>query len=73
MRDELPIKKTKEMEIIFRWNKTSLPLQRSLGNQSIVTTYKYLGIEIDNKLKFSDSAFAKMKKLQQRMFFYYAN
>jgi hypothetical protein len=30
-----------------------------------VTTNKYLGIKIENKLKFNDCAFAKIKELQE--------
>ena len=35
-----------------------------------VKTYKYLGVEIDDQLKFDKCAASKVKKLQQRMFFF---
>ena len=63
-------KTTKTMDINFRWNKTALPPTKINGESvDTVTTHKYMGIKIDNKLKFNDGALAKTKKLQQRIYF----
>lgn len=60
------------MEIDFRRDKTVLSAININGETvEMVTTYKYLRIEIDNKLNFRDCATSgKLRKLQQRMYFY---
>ena len=67
---EINVKKTKEMVIDFSRNKNTVP-PSLINDQTIerVSTYKYLGVEIDDNLKFDECARNKTKKLQQRLFF----
>ena len=62
--------KTKEMVIDFRRHKSEIP-NSTVNDKTIerVSSYKYLGIEIDDKLKFEICTTSKVTKLQQRMFF----
>ncbi|KAK0146750.1 RNA-directed DNA polymerase from mobile element jockey [Merluccius polli] len=62
--------KTKEMVIDFRRHKSEIP-NSTVNDKTIerVSSYKYLGIEIDDKLKFEICTTSKVNKLQQRMFF----
>lgn len=62
--------KTKEMVIDFRRITEVVP--NTVVNNTVidrVNTYKYLGVEIDDQLRFDKCASVKVKKLQQRMFF----
>ncbi len=57
------IKKTKEMEIDFR-SRTSSPQPTSVKGQIVewASRYKYLGLIIDNKLRFDTHVEAVCKK-----------
>ena len=67
---DINVKKTKEILIDFRKNKTEVPPIIIEGEVvERVTVYKYLGIEINNQLKFDSCAKSKFNKLQQRLFF----
>lgn len=67
---QVNVKKTKEMVIGFSKKGTPRPPSRINGKQiERVSSYKYLGIEIDDRLCFNECAKNKCKKLQQRMFF----
>ena len=67
---ELNVKKTQEMVIDFRRQQSSPGNTVIHGEEvEVVTTYKYLGTIIDNKLTWNDNTEAIVKKCQQRMFF----
>ncbi len=67
---EVNAKKTKDMVIDFSKSKVIVPPSNINGEEiERVTTYKYLGVEIDSQLKFNDLAMSKYRKLQQRLFF----
>lgn len=56
--------------IDFGQNKITVPPCKINGDiAERVSTYKYLGVEIDHQLKFSQLAESKSRKLQQRLFF----
>lgn len=63
-------KKTKEIVIHFSKKENSIP-PSNIHDVKVerVTSYTYLGVEIDNKLTFKECAQSKFKKLQKRMFF----
>ncbi|KAK0146668.1 RNA-directed DNA polymerase from mobile element jockey [Merluccius polli] len=67
---QVNVKKTKEMLIDFS-KKGILVSPSEINGEQIerVSSYKYLGIEIDDKLCFNHCAQTKCKKLQQRMLF----
>nr|AAA83744.1 orf2 [Batrachocottus baicalensis] len=62
--------KTKELVVDFRRGKRSPPLPLSIQGLDIemVTSYKYLGVHLNNKLDWSDHAHALYKKGQSRLF-----
>ena len=63
-------KKTKEMQIDFRRNpKTPAPLVIKGEKIEIVTSYKYLGITLENSLKWTENTLAVQKKASQRLYF----
>lgn len=66
---ELNVSKTKEMIIDFR-NSSSIPNSVNLKGSSVerVTSYKYLGIMIDDKLNWHMHIDSMVKKLNSRMY-----
>ena len=68
---DINVKKTKEILIDFRKNKTEVPPIIIEGEVvERVKVYKYLGIEIDNQLKIALLAKSNYNQLQQRLFFF---
>uniref|UniRef100_A0A9J7XIF0 Reverse transcriptase domain-containing protein n=1 Tax=Cyprinus carpio carpio TaxID=630221 RepID=A0A9J7XIF0_CYPCA len=66
---EINVKKTKEMVINFSKNRMIVPPSNINGELvERVSTYKYLGVEIDSKLTFNECALNKIKKMHQRMY-----
>ena len=64
------VNKTKEMVFDFRKKKSSvMPVVIKDECVETVSVYKYLGVEIDNQLKFYTCTKSKYSKLQQRLFF----
>ncbi len=65
---QVNIKKTKDMEIDFRSSPSS-PQTTSVKGQMVewASSYKYLGLIIDNKLCFDTHVEAVRKKSQQRL------
>ena len=64
------LKKIEEMVIDFSKNKITVPPAKIKGELvERVPSYKNLGVEIDDHLKFSVCAQSKSNKLQQRLFF----
>ena len=62
--------KTKELIFDFRSQPTDIAPVVIDGNIiEQVHTYKYLGVIIDNKLKWDEQASAVSKKINKRMFF----
>ena len=67
---ELNVLKTKELIVDFRKNRPVSEVSIIHGaNVEIVTSYKYLGTIVDDKLKFTENAQAIVKKGQQRLYF----
>ena len=67
---ELNPKKTKEMHIDFRKTATTpAPLTIKGEDIEIVPSYKYLGVIIDNQLKWTENTTALKKKAAQRLYF----
>lgn len=66
---ELNLKKCKEMLIDLRRNKTAVPLTK-IGNNIIerVTSYKLLGLWIDNNMKWNTNTDKIIKKAAKRLF-----
>ena len=63
-------KKTKEMVLDFNKKGIIVPPFNISGEVvERVSTYTYLGVEINNKLTFKECGQNKTKKLQKRMFF----
>ena len=66
----LNVSKTKEMVIDFRRSRNSLePLRIKTETVEQVKTYRYLGIQIDNELKWSDHSNYVKSKMNKRMYF----
>ena len=62
--------KTKEMVIDFRLSRQPLqPINIRGNNIEVVSTYKYLGVHLDDKLDWSANTDALYKKGQSRLFF----
>ncbi|KAG5276526.1 hypothetical protein AALO_G00106690 [Alosa alosa] len=67
---QLNTSKTKEMVVDFRRSKpTLLPVHIDGVNVEVVSTYKYLGLHLDNKLDWSANTDALYKKGQSRLYF----
>ncbi|KAG5265425.1 hypothetical protein AALO_G00242350 [Alosa alosa] len=67
---QLNTSKTKEMVVDFRRSKpTLLPVSIDGVNLEVVSTYKYLGLHLDNKLDWSANTDALYKKGQSRLYF----
>ncbi|KAG5267587.1 hypothetical protein AALO_G00223400 [Alosa alosa] len=69
---QLNTSKTKEMVVDFRRSKpTLLPVSTDGVNVDVVSTYKYLGVHLDNKLDWSANtdALYKKEKGQSRLYF----
>ncbi|KAG5279118.1 hypothetical protein AALO_G00106300 [Alosa alosa] len=67
---QLNTSKTKEMVVDFRRSKpTLLPVHIDGVNVEVVSTYKYLGLHLDNKLDWSANTDALYKKEQSRLYF----
>ena len=66
---ELNVKKTKEMVVDFRKNRTQIR-ELEVNGESVerVETYKYLGVHIDNRLTFADHIHHTYTKCQQRLY-----
>ena len=66
----LNVSKTKEVVIDFRKKKEKIiPISISGEDVEIVSTYKYLGVVIDNKLNWGQHIDKVFKKTQSRLFF----
>ena len=66
----LNVKKTKELIINFTLNKNPLlPITVKGQLVDIVSTYKYLGITIDDKLDWDAHASIVNSRMQRRLFF----
>lgn len=67
---QLNVVKTKEIVIDFSRNKTP-PSPVCIGgiNVEIVKSYKYLGVELDNKLEWSTNTEAVYKKGLSQLYF----
>ncbi|CAB1328317.1 unnamed protein product [Coregonus sp. 'balchen'] len=64
------VSKTKDMAIDFRRQPRNPSPTVVMGSDiELVTTYKYLGTVLDNKLKFEENTDAICKKGQQQLFF----
>ncbi|KAJ8273972.1 hypothetical protein COCON_G00085970 [Conger conger] len=67
---QLNITKTKEMVVDFRRTKPPmLPISIEGVNVEVVSTYKYLGVQLDNKLDWSANTEALYRKGQSRLYF----
>ncbi|KAG5274935.1 hypothetical protein AALO_G00141800 [Alosa alosa] len=68
---QLNTSKTKEMVVDFLWRSkpTLLPVHIDGVNVEVVSTYKYLGLHLDNKLDWSANTDALYKKGQSRLYF----
>ena len=66
----LNVSKTKELIIDFRIKKDPLlPIQIKNQDVNQVTSYKYLGVTIDNKLQWDEHASNIYKKANKRIYF----
>ena len=66
----LNVSKTKELVIDFRKNKEPInPIKISDQNVTQVESYKYLGVTIDNQLKWDEHASITFKKANKRVYF----
>ena len=67
---QLNTTKTKEMVVDFqRTKRAPLPVSIEGVNVEVVSTYKYLGVHLDNKLDWSANTDAVYKKGQSRLYF----
>ena len=67
---QLNTTKTKEMVVDFQRTKRALlPVSIEGVNVEVVSTYKYLGVHLDNKLDWSANTDAVYKKGQSRLYF----
>ena len=67
---KINVSKTKEMIFDFRRSKPAIPpLKIKDETVEVTTTYKYLGLTIDNKISWEDHVSTIIKKVNQRLYF----
>ena len=65
---QLNARKTKELVVDFCWHKQPCTQVNIQGTDiEIVTSYKYLGVHMNNKLDWTDHTAATYKKVQSRL------